>query len=185
VEFVPLRTERMVLDLPVHADRDLVAAYCADPVFERFMTTPWPYRLKDADFFVDEFVPKGWADGSELTWALRLAARGPLIGVIGWRRQRQELGFWLGAPYRGFGYMTEATNALTDWLFDTQSQDVVRWECIQGNTDSAGVARKAGFRYTGERRSTLPMRKGDLRPSWHAELRPGDPHEPTRGWPTG
>jgi RimJ/RimL family protein N-acetyltransferase len=37
---VILRTERLVLDAPTMDDRDLVAEYCTDPVFERFMTLP-------------------------------------------------------------------------------------------------------------------------------------------------
>ena len=64
---VALSTQRLVLDLPVPDDRDLVTEYCQDPVFETFMTLPWPYRPEHATFFLEAIVPQGWAnDGADL-----------------------------------------------------------------------------------------------------------------------
>ncbi len=80
---VALRTARLVLDEPTLADADLVAQYCRDPLFERYLTTPWPYSRADAEAFLGEFVPESWASGTELTWAIRRASGGALLGMIG------------------------------------------------------------------------------------------------------
>ena len=44
----------LLLDQPAEADVDAITRYCQDPVFEQFMTLPWPYRRTDAEFFVNE-----------------------------------------------------------------------------------------------------------------------------------
>ena len=164
-----LRTERLVLDQPSGADVDAITEYCQDPLFERFLTTPWPYRRADAEFFVHDFVPTGWASDRELTWALRLAGERELLGVLGFRAARADLGYWLGAPHRGRGYMPEAVRAVTTWALSA-GHFRIGWECVVGNVASAAVARKAGFAYTGEAPSTASFRDGSRPLSWHGVL---------------
>ena len=96
---VTLRTERLVLDQPTPDDIDLIAQYCSDPVFERLMTTPWPYERKHAAHFVEKYVPLGWEDETEFTWAIR--SDSDFLGMIGYRAQLRMIGYWLGAPHRG------------------------------------------------------------------------------------
>jgi len=179
---VILRTERLVLDAPTIDDRDLVAEYCTDPVFERFMTTPWPYTLEDADSFLSAHVPAGWTSRREFTWAIRERAGGSLVGAIGHRVALQDVGFWLGAPHRGNGYMTEAVVAVCDWLFERGSESV-RWECIVGNVASASVARKAGFAFTGTAPANVSSRDGTREESWHGLLLSADSRAERPGWP--
>lgn len=180
---VTLDTARMVLDTPLLSDAPLVANYCTDPLFEAFMATPWPYRTSDAAYFLSKVVPDGWVTGYELTWALRASTAGPLMGVIGWRPRLGDIGYWLGAPHRGSGLMTEAVNAVTDWIFATQSVAAIGWECFFGNLASMSVARKAGFTFTGEGPSHIVARDGGHPLSWHGVIGRGDPHSPTPGWP--
>lgn len=180
MEPVALTTRRLVLDLPKPDDVDLVAEYCQDPVFERFMTLPWPYRRRDAEFFVTEFVPKAWATNVECTWALRYG--GQFAGVIGYRPSTGSIGFWLGAPHRGRGLMPEAVSAVADWAFEHGAAEL-RWECVLGNRASAATARKAGFRYTGQRPATIPMRDGSLPEAWHGVLLRDDDRTEKEGWP--
>ena len=165
-------------------DEAAIVEYCQDPLFERFLTIPWPYRLGDAEYFVREFAPHGWADGSELTWALR-DAHGVFMGVIGLRLPTSDLGFWLGAPHRGHGYMPRAVRLLTDWVFSTGFGGLTQigWACVEGNTSSMAVARKCGFTFTGVGPATTPARDGSHPQSWHGVLRRGDPPVPQPGWP--
>ena len=146
---VDLRTVRLVLDQPRQADVDDIAQYCTDPLFERYMVTPWPYERRHAEYFVDDYVPGGWVADREYTWAIRLAGGAPLLGVVGWRRDRSDLGFWMGAPHRGAGYMTEAVGAAIGWLFAEVGVDLIAWECVAGNLASASVARANGFHFEG------------------------------------
>ena len=178
-----LRTERLWLDSPVLSDRFAVAEYCRDPLFETLMTLPWPYELRHADFFLYRAVPSGWLSGDELTWALRTSEEGPLIGVIGWRRELGDIGFWLGAPHRGRGLMTEAVIAVTDWLATELGLTEIAWECVVGNAASVSVARKSGFEFAGERPTTLTFRDGTHPHSWHGVLRMASPRVEHSGWP--
>lgn len=98
-----LRTQHLVLDQPAARDVDDIATYCADPVFERFMVTPWPYERRHAEYFVEEYAPGGWARGDEWTWAIRERPGGALLGVVGIRLDSGMVGYWLGSPHRGRG----------------------------------------------------------------------------------
>ena len=191
-------TPRLRLDAPTSADRGLVVEYCQDPVFERFLTLPWPYTGRDADYFIGKLVPHGWEQRVEYTWAIRRKTdddgtgasnrdgngdgHGDLLGVIGFRVGAGSIGFWLGSPHRGFGYMPEAVRAVTAWLFEAGVAKIT-WECVVGNTASAAVARKCGFHFSGERPATLTYRDGTRPPSWHGFLAPADTGEPQPGWP--
>ena len=177
---VTLATDRLVLDQPGTADRELIAEYCSEPLFETHMNTPWPYGLRHATHFVNDYVPMGWRTDAEYTWAVR--ADGVFLGVIGYREATRDIGFWLGAPHRGRGYMTEAAGAVVDWLF-AQGRDEITWECIPGNTASAGVARKLGFTFSGTAPSALTSRDGTTADSWHGTLGAADPRTPRPGWP--
>lgn len=177
---VGLATPRLVLDELLPADRELVIEYCRDPIFESYMLTPWPYQPEHADMFIDKIAPAGWATGREYTWALR--HDGTFLGVIGYRAATRDVGYWLGRPHRGHGYMTEAVDAVLEWLFSTDI-DTVRWECVVGNLASMSVARKAGFRYTGEAPSALGSRAGRAPLSWHGELLASDDRAEKPGWP--
>jgi RimJ/RimL family protein N-acetyltransferase len=175
-----LETERLVLDQPTMDDVDRATAYCQDPLFERFMVTPWPYSRADAVGFFVDYVPKAWERNLEFSWAVR--RDGEFLGMIGFRPAGGDVGYWLGAPHRGNGYMPEALGAVLDWLFSNGYDDVL-WECFLGNDASVAVARKAGFRFVSEGASVITARDGTHPPALHATITAADSREPKLGWP--
>lgn len=177
-----LRTPRLTLDQPTIADVPTMVEYCRDPMFERFMVTPWPYEPQHAESFILQVVSAGWEHDQEYTWAMRTQSGGQLLGTIGWRRERSEIGYWMGAPHRGSGYVTEGLRATTEWILANTDVDAIRWWAKVGNYASARVARSAGFRYLGSGASPAPDRGGTSVPAWTAEFRRGDePDARTRG----
>lgn len=167
---VALRTARLVLDLPVEGDVARVAEYCTDPIFEEYLTTPWPYTEAHARGFLTEYVPSAWSSGGELTWALRTEKGGPLLGVISLRTDAREVGYWLGAEHRGSAYMTEALLAVCEWAFaELPGTETVTWRANAGNVGSAMVARAAGFRSTTTPETTVPGRDGADLVGWSGE----------------
>ncbi|WP_353809203.1 GNAT family N-acetyltransferase [Agromyces sp. SYSU T00194] len=185
---VVLQTERLVLDQPRAADVDDIARYCTDPVFEHTVTTPWPYERRHAVGFVEEFVPNGWADRSERTWAIRRRERPELLlGVVGLRTARTSIGYWLGREHRGDGVMAEAARRVVAYAFDPAGLDAdqVAWEAVAGNVASARVARAAGFAFDPRDRRRVRLREGSSAPAWHAVAH----RDPARGgahaWPPG
>jgi RimJ/RimL family protein N-acetyltransferase len=185
VDAFALTTERMILDQPTSDDIDEITEYCQDPVFEKFLTLPWPYKRSHARYFVEQYVPKGWANGTELTWALRSRQNDGFLGTVSLRLPAADIGFWIGAPHRDKGLMTEALRSVTDWVFGTGFAGIreLKWECVAGNQASASVARKAGFTFTGIGPAEVPARDGSLPESWHGMLRADDTHTAKPGWP--
>lgn len=178
-----MRSDRLVLSVPVAADIDTVAEYCADSDIERFLPLPRPYTRAHAEAFVLEFVPAGWADDTDYEWAVREDEGGPLLGMIGWRR-RGDIGFWMGAPHRGRGYMTEAAAIVCEWVFGTfDDVDEIAWEATAGNIASAHVAHRAGFSFVGEAPVDHPDHDGAHPQGWHAVLRRDDDRDLKDGWP--
>ena len=178
---VVLRTERLELSPPTLDDADTITEYCRDPLFERMLTTPWPYEHEHAVGFIEHVVGPGWRDEKEYTWGLR--RDGALVGMIGAREALRDVGFWLGAPHRGQGLTAEALRAVCTWLFAERGWESVGWEAFTGNVASARVARAAGFRFTGVAPVRVPARDGSTPDGWHAELRATDLGAVHEGWP--
>lgn len=180
MEPVELHTERLVLNQPTAADIDVCTEFCQDPLFESVMVgPPWPFVRSDAEEFLLEVVPAGWASGDEVTWVLRDASdpEQRLLGVVGMRRQRRDIGYWLGAPYRGLGYMPEAVSAILDWNHTSgYAAEPVHWSCVIGNTASAHVAQKCGFAFTGV--GLTVARGGGTQPGWTAVYGSDEPGLP-------
>ena len=178
---VILTTTRLVLDQPTFDDVDVITEYCQDPLFERFMVTPWPYEREHAVGFVDSLVPLWWENDSEYSWSVR--RDGELLGMVGYRTEAHDIGFWVGAPHRGNGYMPEAVGAVLDWVFSFNDDDVI-WECKIGNHASMAVARKAGFTFAGSEPSIFTDRDGSHPIAWRATIARGDSRAEKDGWPT-
>lgn len=180
---VTLSSPRLRLDQLLETDAERVYEYCQDPIFERYLHIPWPYRRSDADSFISGYIPSAWASDAEYAWAMREPASGELLGVIGLRLPSASIGYWLGAPHRGRGYMPEAQRLVIDWAFANDVVDAISWQCLAGNLASARTARKAGFTFVGVGPAIQPHRDGTYPPSWHALLRRADTRDPKDGWP--
>lgn len=171
MEPVTLHTERLMLSMPRAEDVDAVFAACQDAELQRFTTVPVPYAHDDAASFVNGFVPQSWLDGTECVFGIRPDQDSPLLGVVSWQRERQAIGYWLGAESRGRGIMTEAVRGVIDWIFAHDEVDVLHWECHSGNVGSAIVAQRAGFRWVGEGLCSVVARDGVHPWGWLGEMR--------------
>jgi RimJ/RimL family protein N-acetyltransferase len=177
---VELRSGRLLLSAPTLDDVDAITYACKDPLFERFLTTPWPYRREDAVAYV-ELVERWRAEDRDYSFGIRTNERA-LIGMVSWR-VRGDVGFWMTAEHRGQGFMVEALATLVEWVFAEHCPERIAWETLPGNVASAHVARAAGFRYTGIAPVLVPARDGSHPDSWHAELLRDDDRDPKPGWP--
>jgi RimJ/RimL family protein N-acetyltransferase len=180
---VDLDSPLVRLDQPVLGDAKAMYEYCQDPLFERFLTVPWPYNLSDAETFISRYIPGAWKTDQEYAWALRASGQPELLGVIGLRLPSGSIGFWLGSPHRGNGYIAEALRMVADWAFAEGIVDAIHWECLVGNIASARVARKSGFTFTGQGPSVAPYRDGSHPLSWQGWLKASDDRSVKDGWP--
>jgi RimJ/RimL family protein N-acetyltransferase len=82
--------------------------------------------------------------------SLASAAHGSVLGCCGIeQRDGPEIGYWLGVPFWGQGYATEAARALVDHAFGDLGCDTLQAGARVSNPASRRVLEKCGFQWTG------------------------------------
>ncbi|WP_280249130.1 GNAT family N-acetyltransferase, partial [Nocardia abscessus] len=144
------------LSRPTTDDIDTITECCQDPDIAEWVTIPVPYVRDSAVTFIEEMVGPGWAARSP-TWAIRLRAHGPVVGMIGLGERDEsaaEIGFWLVPSQRSRGLMTQAVELVCEFGFraDGLALERIAWRAFVGNYASAAVARRRGIRVEGQAR---------------------------------
>jgi RimJ/RimL family protein N-acetyltransferase len=148
-----LETERLVLRAPHLGDAKVLAALGNDRrIAENLRRLPHPYGRADAEDFIASVNGGGelcflvcLPDGTPIGTCGVAAADGPAIGD----GSAPELGYWLGVPYWGRGYATEAVRALIDYAFGDLAHDAIQAGARVTNPASRRVMEKCGFQWTG------------------------------------
>ncbi|MBX9777638.1 MAG: GNAT family N-acetyltransferase [Xanthobacteraceae bacterium] len=138
-----LRTARLTLRAPRPDDAKAIKALINDRrIAENTASIPHPYTLKDARAFIAN------AAGKPAFVITRDDGRLIGGGGIDLRPRGYEIGYWIGVPYWGNGYATEAARALVDHAF----RDLDLTELLAGarvtNPASRRVLEKCGFQWT-------------------------------------
>lgn len=145
-----LVTERLVLR-PPHEDDvpELMQLANNRRVAEMLARMPHPYGEAEARAFV-EASARPRAAGA--VYAVTSAGNGAFLGCAGLDPSERglELGYWIGEPYWGRGYATEAAHALVDLAFRATLIDRLHVSCRVINTASRRVIHKCGFQYSGQ-----------------------------------
>ncbi|PJM85854.1 GNAT family N-acetyltransferase [Achromobacter ruhlandii] len=147
----PLDTERLLLR-PLCAD-DAPAIQRIFPQWEvvRYLAeqVPWPYPADGARTYVEQVALPAMRRGAQWHWSLRPRTEpGRLIGLISLMRDDpgNHRGFWLDPDYRGQGYMTEASEAVTAFWFEVLDQPVLRAPKAAANDGSRRLSERTGMR---------------------------------------
>jgi RimJ/RimL family protein N-acetyltransferase len=150
-----IRTERLLLrPLQVSDAEALFTLFANWEVIRWLSTPPWPYKLDDARAFIAAQLELAGARRSYFVITLD----GALIGGLDARSNRPAgapalypvLGYWLGQPYWGSGYMTEAALAFIRHLFASTGRDTIYSGAFADNAASLRVQEKLGFERSGE-----------------------------------
>ena len=130
------------------ADIPWVYEVLLDPVLQRFMQVPSPYRLEDAVSHVEQVYIAGWDDGRRAEFVAEDAATATRLGRVGLRLGEPgaaEVGYWVDPRARQRGVATTAVRAVCQWAVTTAGIEFIEWRCEAGNIASRRVAEKAGF----------------------------------------
>jgi len=146
---VNLDTARLRIRAYSEADiAELVPLIGAREVAATTGRIPHPYTVEDAR----QFLAKIEAD-REVSLAITLRENGRLMGGIGLRlvegHQNAELGYWLGVPFWGQGYATEAAREMLRYGFENLHLHRIFATHFKHNPASGRVLRKIGMRYEG------------------------------------
>ena len=157
--FAPLQTERLTLRL--HTPSDIPALMPVIGAREIAATTlriPHPYTESDAQDFIAG-TQEELLNSSSLRLGIVVRESGTLCGGAGLRiepdHRRAELGYWIGVPYWGKGYATEAARAVVQYGFETLQLHRTFASHFANNLASARVLRKIGMRHEGSQRGHI------------------------------
>lgn len=140
-----LPTDRLILRPLKLADAGRIAELaCEWDIARMTARMPYPYTLVDADAWIGSIGQTEFVRGIE--------HQGTLVGACGYTPGGDgsaEFGYWIGKPYWGRGFATEAGRALIGHCF--RDADLRRLTCCHftDNPASARVIRKLGFRAIG------------------------------------
>lgn len=143
-----LRTKRLLLRPWAPSDAEALYQLARDP--EVGPAAGWPPHADVAESLrtIEDVL------SAPETYAVVRPCDGALVGCVALRfgedscsglDAEPELGFWVGRPYWGCGYATEAASCLVARAFADLGCDAV-WCChYDGNAQSARVQQKLGF----------------------------------------
>jgi RimJ/RimL family protein N-acetyltransferase len=146
-----IETERLVLREFRPADQAAMAAYWADPLYQRYYA-----ELADHDAVVAELVARfiaAQAAQPRRAWQMAITLRGDdqLIGNCGIRINNPELreaniGYELHPAHWGHGYASEAAHAIVRFGFEDIGLHRIWAETVADNLGSQRVLEKLGMR---------------------------------------
>jgi RimJ/RimL family protein N-acetyltransferase len=138
---------------------------------------PHPYPDGIAEQWIASHAP-AWRERREVHFALENQESGLFLGAIGLvlaPERAAELGYWVGRPYWGRGYATEAALAVVAYGFRDLGLEHIQARVLVRNPRSARVLEKTGMGH--ERRAEAVCRRdridtldyyGISRAAWHA-----------------
>lgn len=111
---------------------------------------PNPYRMEDAVNFIENVSKQ------ENNYPFAISKEDQLIGIAGYYIQGDiykhsaEIGYWIGEPFWGNGYATEAVDAAVDHAFNTNDIKRLYASVFEFNKASGRVLEKLGFKFEGK-----------------------------------
>ena len=150
-----LHTQRLILRPFSLADALAVQQLAGDrAVAASTLSIPHPYPDGLAEAWIRTH-PEQFANGKAITLAITLIDN-RLCGSIGLELVPEfhlaELGYWIGVPFWGQGYCTEAAQQLIDYGFQELKLNRIQGTHYTDNPASGRVMEKLGMVYEGCRR---------------------------------
>jgi [ribosomal protein S5]-alanine N-acetyltransferase len=152
-----ITSDRLTLRPFTMADAARVCTLIGDfDVSKMLSRVAHPYTLEDAHSWLS-MHPANRASGTDFPFAISTQDSG-VIGAIGLHSGRSivndvqdafELGYWLGKPYWGLGYATEAGRALLAAFDSDLGPRPLISRHFTENPQSGHVLKKLGFHYVG------------------------------------
>lgn len=148
-----IATPRLVLRAPTMNDVTAMVSLANNVrIAENTASLPHPYGEEDAENWITRNLSRTNKSGHGFLVCLK-DDPAPVIGCAGWGKvpglELPQVGYWIGEPYWGNGYATEAAQAMIDHAFTIGGLDVVGCGCRVTNAASRRVIDKCGFQYEG------------------------------------
>jgi ribosomal-protein-alanine N-acetyltransferase len=152
-----LETERLILRPLTRADSLRVAKLAGHRAVAQYTRLPHPYPVELAFSFISGLETE-WKKERAAVFAIVPKGEFELVGAAGlhpgrYDRTVAETGYWLGVPYHGQGYATEAARRVCDWGLSHWGLRRIHASTYSGNRASERVLEKLGFQREGVQRA--------------------------------
>lgn len=150
LDVLPLRTERLVLRLPEHADGDALRGFYGQRDVARFLLEG-PWTAADAERQLRRRIPRTGLDDGREQLSLVVVHAGAVIGDVQlWLTDAEhrigEIGWVLDPAFHGRGFASEAVRAVLDHGFAHAKLHRIAAQMDARNTASARLAERVGLR---------------------------------------
>lgn len=155
---IHLETERLILRVPELSDAEMIRTLCSDKrIAETTLTIPHPYP---------DGAALAWADrartlmmqGKRYAFMMVDKQAAQIVGSIslwltdGWQG---GIGYWVGVPFWGKGYATEAGRAILKFGFESMNLGRIYATYMTHNPASERVMQKLGMQHEGVMRQDI------------------------------
>ncbi|WP_421981220.1 GNAT family N-acetyltransferase [Roseibium sp.] len=167
-----IRTGRLTLRPPAPDDLDRCAELLGDyEVAKMLSRVRYPYDLEQGRRYLERSAARWETVETADELGFHVDHQGEMIGGLGFKKLQEtpEIGYWLGRPYWGKGFMSEALTAAVAWMFDNTAHELLACEAMTENPASIKVMEKAGFRPVGEV-GCVSVSRGETLPAIRSEL---------------
>ena len=123
METPTLETDRLILRPISLDDAPAIQKHFDNWNIVKYLSTvvPWPYPDDGAEVFIRENVLPRVREKGHMVWALTFkTCVEEAIGIVDFgmeKTQHGDRGFWIGEEFHGQGLMSEAIEAVNDYLF--------------------------------------------------------------------
>ncbi|MBE4221901.1 GNAT family N-acetyltransferase [Vibrio parahaemolyticus] len=153
-----IESERLILRPFSLSDAERVSELAGDKqISEMTANIPYPYTVSDAENWIRTHAEL-FLSGKGIVYAIVLKGSSDLIGAISFPKLENGLGilgYWLGVPYWGSGYATEASKALISFSKNHYGLTRLKVMHLVGNERSKSVIKKLGVKYVGDQTNRM------------------------------
>jgi len=153
-----IETERLVLRRYIPEDAQaMYDNWASDPEVTKFLTWPTYTSVEPAKMIIGEWI-KAYENDDFYQWTIVLKENGeaPIGGISVVDKDdkvmRAEVGYCLSRSFWHRGIMTEALNAVIDYLIFEVGMNRVEARHDTNNPNSGAVMKKCGMKYEGTSR---------------------------------
>ena len=145
-----LRTKRLVLRRFQREDASEVQKLAGNfNVAKMTLNIPFPYEAGMAEEWICTHE-ENWNTKKRVTYAIVKTVTNELLGTVSLVKidgLEGELGYWIGEPYWGMGYCTEAAKKLIEFSFQNLGLEKIVAEHLTKNPASGRVMKKIGMQH--------------------------------------
>ena len=169
-----LTTQRLVLrPFRMEDAQDMFTNWASDPQVTRFLMWPTHTSMNVSQYVLNDWIPH-YAEPDYYHWAITVD--GHAIGSIAVvdhddRVGKAHIGYCIGRDWWHMGIMSEALQAVMDYLFDVVGYERLESRHDPRNPNSGAVMRKCGMKYEGTLRQSDWNNLGVCDACWYALLR--------------